>query len=59
MKIAISPEKNMPRAPARHALNPSAVVRSTGLPKMRAIAGFAVTFSWRIRWASGSGNTQS
>ena len=59
MKIAMSPAKNAPSAPARHALKPTAVVRSTGLPKIRAIAGLAVTLSCRICWASGSGNTQS
>ena len=55
----MSPAKNAPSAPARQALNPSAVVRSTGLPKMSAIAGLAVMLSWRICWLCGSGNTQS
>ena len=59
MRIAMSPAKKAPSAPARQALKPSAVVRSTGRPKISAIAGLAVMLSWRICWLCGVGNTQS
>ncbi len=56
-RIVIRPEKNAPRAPARQALNPSAVERSRAGPKIRDRAGFAPRVRARSVRSWGSGKT--
>jgi hypothetical protein len=56
---AISPEKNAPSCPARHALKPSAVMRSRAGPKTSDSAGFAPSAVESAARSWGSGKIQA
>ncbi len=58
MRMAMIPAKKAPSMPARHALKPSAVMRSRAGPKMRLRAGLAPTVIASSARSACSGKTQ-